>query len=74
MQPIGKYILVIGLIIAVLGAALWLGGNKLGWFGRLPGDIRVEREGFKLYAPFVSMLLLSLAVSVILWLVNRFLR
>ena len=74
MQPLGKYILITGLVIAALGAVLWLGGNKLNWFGRLPGDISVERNGFRFYSPFMSMLLLSIAISVILWIINRFFR
>ncbi|SNS01943.1 DUF2905 domain-containing protein [Hymenobacter mucosus] len=73
MNPqLGKTIVILGLVLVAFGAFLWLGGGSLlGWFGRLPGDIRVERPGFRLYAPIVSMLLLSIVVSLVLWLVRR---
>ncbi|OUJ70897.1 DUF2905 domain-containing protein [Hymenobacter crusticola] len=73
MTPsLGKALVLLGLGIAILGAFLWLGGGSLlSWFGRLPGDVRVERPGFRLYAPIASMLLLSLLVSLIMWLVRR---
>ncbi|MBP7146999.1 MAG: DUF2905 domain-containing protein [Acidobacteria bacterium] len=66
-----------GLLLAVVGLALVAVGllaaaGGLGWFGRLPGDIRVERPGFRLYVPVVTMLLLSVVVSVVLWLLRRF--
>lgn len=73
MTPqLGKIIVVLGLLLVVLGLFLWLGGGSwLSWFGRLPGDIRVERPGFRFYAPIVSMLLVSLLLSLLLWLVRR---
>jgi len=71
MQPIGKYMVLFGLVIVVVGAFLWIAGSRVDWFGRLPGDVRVERPGFKVYAPFSSMLFLSLLLSLILWLVRK---
>jgi ribose/xylose/arabinose/galactoside ABC-type transport system permease subunit len=73
MSPqLGKIIVVLGLLLVALGLFLWLGGGSwLSWFGRLPGDIRVERPGFRFYAPIVSMLLVSLLLSLLLWLVRR---
>ena len=72
MPPIGKLIVFVGLGIALVGLIIWLFGNKLHWFGNLPGDIRVERPNFKFYAPIVSMLLLSILFSLIMWLIRRF--
>jgi hypothetical protein len=73
MNPqLGKTIIVLGLLVVALGAFVWLGGGSLfSWFGRLPGDIRIERPGFRFYAPLVSMLLISLLLSLVLWLVRR---
>ncbi|UYZ60787.1 DUF2905 domain-containing protein [Hymenobacter latericus] len=73
MPPqLGKLLVIIGLGVVVLGAIIWLGGGSLfSWFGRLPGDIRIERPNFRFYAPIVSMLLLSLVLSAIMWLVRR---
>jgi hypothetical protein len=72
MQPIGKIIILAGLVIAFLGLIIWLLGDKLNWFGHLPGDIRVERPNFKFYAPIISMLLLSIFISLLLWVIRRF--
>jgi hypothetical protein len=58
-----------GLLIAVAGL-LWPWLSKLP-FGRLPGDIAVDRPGFKLFAPFTSMILVSLVLSLIVWLLRR---
>ena len=69
---IGKLLVGIGIAVVLLGAFVWLGGGSLlSWFGRLPGDIRVERPGFRLYMPLVSMLLVSVLLSLIMWLVRR---
>lgn len=73
MSPqVGKLLVLLGLVVVALGAVIWFGGGSLfSWFGRLPGDIRIERPGFRLYAPIVSMLLLSLLFSAVLWLWRR---
>jgi hypothetical protein len=57
-----------GLVVLVGGLA-WLGW--LSWFGRLPGDIRIERGGTRIYVPIVSMLLVSVVLSVLLTLLRR---
>jgi H+/Cl- antiporter ClcA len=72
VQQLGKYLLIIGLLLAVIGGLMWLLGNKLHWFGNLPGDIRVERENFSFYFPITTMILLSLIISVLLWFFRRF--
>ncbi|QJX47988.1 DUF2905 domain-containing protein [Hymenobacter taeanensis] len=73
MNPqLGKTIFILGLFLVALGLFLWLGSGRLiSWFGHLPGDIRIERPGFRLYAPIVSMLLVSLLVSAVLWILRR---
>ena len=72
MERTGKTIIIIGVIIVVLGLTVWLLGDKLRFLGRLPGDIRIEREGFRVYIPITTMLLLSILLSGILWLVRQF--
>jgi hypothetical protein len=72
LEQIGKTILVMGIILVVIGAVVWLFGNKLTWFGNLPGDIKLEKENVKFYAPLVSMLLVSIGISLLLWLVRKF--
>ncbi len=72
MQPIGKYIVLAGIAIVLIGLVIWLAGDKLHWFGRLPGDIRVERENFRFYMPITSMILMSIVLSLLLWVFRRF--
>ena len=60
----------IGIVLIVLGALGHFGA--LSWFGRLPGDIRVERPGFRLYVPFVSMLIVSAVLTLLAALMRRF--
>ena len=72
MQPFGKIIVFLGLGIAAIGLLIWLLGNKLDWFGNLPGDIRIDRPNFRFYPPLASMLLVSILLSALLWLIRRF--
>ncbi|WP_449301389.1 DUF2905 family protein [Pontibacter rugosus] len=44
MQPVGKTIVIVGVILVVVGIVVWLAGDKFSWFGQLPGDIRVEKK------------------------------
>jgi hypothetical protein len=71
-SPVGPALVALGLVLVVVGLVAWGGG--LSWFGRLPGDVRIERPGVRFYAPIVSMLLVSLVVSVILGIARRFFR
>jgi hypothetical protein len=73
MPQVGKYIILAGLLIVVIGAIVYFFGNKLHWIGRLPGDIRVERENFRFYFPLTTMILFSLLLTVIVNLIRRIL-
>jgi hypothetical protein len=66
----GPLLVGLGALVILVGLLVWSGA--LDWFGRLPGDIRIEREGVRVYIPLVSMLLLSAAVSLLLYLFRRF--
>ena len=66
----GPAIVVVGLVIVAVGLLAWAGG--LSWFGRLPGDVRIERDSVRVYAPIVSMLVLSVVASLGLYVVRRF--
>jgi hypothetical protein len=70
LDDIGRTLLVVGLLIAVMGVLMLLGG-QLPWLGRLPGDISIERGNFRFYAPLATCLLLSLIVTLVLNLVAR---
>lgn len=72
MQQLGKYIIIGALILLIIGIIVYFFGNKLGWLGHLPGDIRIERENFRFYFPITTMILLSVILSVIVRLIQRF--
>ena len=65
----GLILIAVGVVIALIGALAMAGW--LSWFGRLPGDIRIEREGVRVYFPIVSMLIVSVVLSLILAILRR---
>lgn len=67
----GKYIILAGIIIIVGGIIIYFFHDKLNWIGRLPGDIRIERENFRFYFPLTTMILFSLLISALLWIIKR---
>jgi len=69
-RPIALLLVGAGVLLVLVGIVAWFGG--LSWFGRLPGDIRVERENVRVYVPIVSMLLVSVALSLVLYVVRRY--
>lgn len=68
---LGKALVVGGLVLVVFGALLWAKPGILSWFGRLPGDIRWEKGNSVVWIPITSMLLASLALTVLLNLLMR---
>lgn len=72
MERLGKLVVIIGVVVVGAGIVIWLFGDKLRFLGRLPGDIRIERENFKVFIPITTMILVSIVLSLILWLVQRF--
>jgi hypothetical protein len=66
----GPVLVALGVGLVVLGLLVWSGA--LSWFGRLPGDVRIERESVRVYVPVVSMLIVSAAFSLLLYLIRRF--
>jgi len=65
----GTLVIGVGLAVVVLGVLIWSGA--LSWFGRLPGDVRVERDGLRIYFPLTSMILVSIVLSLLSYLVRR---
>lgn len=66
---VGAVLIALGLGLALVGVLVYLGG--FAWFGRLPGDIRIERETVRIYIPFASMVVISIVLSLILYLIRR---
>jgi hypothetical protein len=64
---VGPVLVVVGLVVAAVGGLIWLGVP----LGRLPGDIAVERDGFRLYVPITTSLLVSAAFMLVSWLLRK---
>jgi hypothetical protein len=69
-RPLGLLIVLLGAAVVIVGLLVWTGA--LSWFGRLPGDVRIERANLRVYFPWVSMLLISLVLTLVLNLLRRF--
>jgi uncharacterized membrane protein YidH (DUF202 family) len=69
-SPVGLLIVIVGIALVIVGLLAWSGA--LSWFGRLPGDIRVERPNARFYAPITSMLVISVVVSLVAAIARRF--
>lgn len=67
----GLTLVLVGIAIVVIGLMVWAG--SFSWFGRLPGDIRIEREAVRVYIPIVSMLVVSVVLTLLLNLLSRWL-
>jgi hypothetical protein len=67
----GKYIIVAGVMIILLGVMIYFFHDKLNWIGRLPGDIRIEKENFRFYFPITTMIVFSFAITIIIQIIRR---
>ncbi|QFU16918.1 DUF2905 domain-containing protein [Microvirga thermotolerans] len=68
-MEVSRILIGLGLLLVLVGL-LWPVLAKLG-FGRLPGDVLIQRDGFSLYVPLATSILVSLILSLVLWVVNR---
>jgi hypothetical protein len=59
---VGKYLILIGASILIIGVVVYFFGGSLKWIGHLPGDIRIERENFRFYFPITTLILLNLFI------------
>ncbi|MEQ8232352.1 MAG: DUF2905 domain-containing protein [Gammaproteobacteria bacterium] len=67
----GRWLIGLGLALVLLGLLLHYAPWTLNWFGRLPGDIRIESGRTRVFVPLTSMLVVSVAVSLLLWFLRR---
>ena len=72
-QNTGKYVILIGVVVVIIGTIIYLFNEKLQWLGRLPGDIRVEKENLKFFFPVTTMIILSVILNLIVWIVRKIL-
>jgi hypothetical protein len=70
MGEMARLLILTGVILIVIGLVI-LGGQKFPFLGKLPGDIMVKRENFTVYLPFATSILISIIISVILYLINK---
>ncbi|HZY09768.1 MAG TPA: DUF2905 domain-containing protein [Bacteroidota bacterium] len=69
MQPIGKLLVIFGIVIIGMGFLLMF-FERIPFLGKLPGDIHVKKENFQFYFPITTSVVLSVIVSAILWLIS----
>jgi len=62
----GGWLIIAGIILIMIGLLLHYAPGALSWFGRLPGDIRIETERTRVYIPITSMILVSLVLSLLI--------
>jgi hypothetical protein len=74
LSTLGKGIVVLGIILVIMGGLFWLLGRTGLPLGRLPGDIHIERAGLSCYVPIVTMILLSVALTILLNVIIRLLN
>jgi hypothetical protein len=72
MEQIGKTLVIIGIIMVIAGLIIYFAGNKLNWVGHLPGDINIVKENARIFIPVTTMILISVVLSVILYLIKKF--
>lgn len=70
MSGLGKLLVVAGIVLVVLGVLIQLAG-RVPWLGRLPGDIVIHRPNFTFYFPLTTCILISVVLSLLLWLLRR---
>jgi hypothetical protein len=74
MQQLGRALLIIGAVLIVIGAFLYFGGKLPFRLGRLPGDIIHRGQNSTFYFPLVSCIVISVFITLILWIINQFRR
>lgn len=72
-QQTGKYIIAAGICIVIAGVLIYFFHNYFKWLGRLPGDIRIEKENYQFYFPIVTMIVISIAITLIINIIKRLL-
>jgi len=68
----GKWLIIAGVLIVVIGILIYFFHDKLNWLGKLPGDIRVEKENFRFYFPITTMIIISVILTLLINLFKKF--
>ena len=70
-QNTGKYIIIFGIIIIILGLLVYFFHDKMHWIGRLPGDIRIEKENSRIYFPITTLIVFSILLTILVNLIRK---
>ena len=70
VNDLGKVLFILGIVVAAIGLLLWSGVGKA-WLGKLPGDIHYSRDNFSFHFPIVTCLVISVVVTILLWLFRK---
>jgi len=65
-----RWFIIAGIILIAIGLILWLAPGLFSWFGKLPGDIRIEKENTRVFIPITSMLLISIILTLLINLIR----
>ena len=68
----GKWIIIAGILIIVIGIIIYFFHDKLNWLGKLPGDIRIEKESFRFYFPITTMIIISVLLTLLINVLKKF--
>jgi hypothetical protein len=71
LEQLGKILILSGIILVIAGLIVYFAGDKLGWLGHLPGDVRIEKENIKIYFPITTMIILSVLISLIIFIIRK---
>ena len=71
-QQTGKYIFIVGIIIVFIGIIIYFFHDYFRWIGRLPGDIRIEKNNFRFYFPLATMIIISLVLTILFNIFKKF--
>lgn len=67
----GKFFIIIGIVLIIVGLLMNF-GSKIPYLGKLPGDISIEKENFKFYFPITTSIIISIILTLVLYLISRF--
>jgi hypothetical protein len=74
METIARYLMIFGILLFLIGGGIYLAARFGLPLGRLPGDIRIEREGFSFYFPLASSIVVSVVLTIVLNVIARLLK